>query len=424
LEAVKQNIEQALVDDCVEVMKLLARGSHGQPLVVGANLTKILRHHPQWGDHLGLNEMSQEVCYDRVPQPDHFVDEVQEWLQDNFHLNFNRKEIQAKLLAQASNNPFHPVREYLNNLPAWDGTARLKQVAKKILHVEDSALYTTYITKWSIGAVRRVKQPGCKMDTILVLSGPQATMKSSFFDVLGGEFFNDSPIDMNNKDGYMVLHRAWISELSEIDHATTTTAVERIKAFVSSRKDAFRAPYAVSVAVHPRTCVLVGTTNRDDYLTDPSGSRRFWTIKVTVPADLKLLRKWRDQLWAEAVGLEAVDIDHWLGAEDEAVREADAEQFECVDPWEAMFLDWVERNKAGSHTGDAHHFPSFDLSAGVSLQQLMDLIEIPKVQQNRPASMRLAAILRKHGWEQGGRDSSRSRLWSPKKSKRAARAKK
>lgn|GEM_PF-6131669 len=410
-------------DDCAEVMKLLARGSHGQPLVVGANLTKIFRHHPQWAGHVGLNEMSLEVCYDRMPKPDHFVDEVQEWLQDHFGLNFTRKEIQAKLLAQASCNPFHPVREYFKSLPAWDGVERLMQVAKKILKAGDSALYITYITRWSIGAVRRVMHPGCKQDTTLVLSGPQATMKSSFFDVLGGEFFNDSPIDMNNKDGFMVLHRAWISELGEIDHATSTIAVERIKAFLSSRKDTFRAPYAVSVAVHPRTCVLVGTTNRDDYLTDPSGSRRFWTIKVTVPADLKLLRKWRDQLWAEAAAREADGIDHWLNAEDEAAREVDSEQFECVDPLESMFLDWVDRSKGVRVNGKVIDH-GYDLSAGISIQQLMEKFDIPKAQQSKPTSMRLTAILKKHDWERCGRDSSRARLWSPKKSKRAARAKK
>jgi hypothetical protein len=404
-----------------EVRKVLVKDDHGHPRAIPANLIKILREDPQYGPRLSLNEMSLEICFDRRAQPDHFVIAVQEQLQDNYHLNFPEREIRSKLLAQAANNPFHPVREYLKCLPRWDGVERLTRVATEILGTEGSALYDTYLTKFFIAAVRRVLHPGCKVDTVLVLTGPQGAMKSSFFDVLGGEWFNDSPIDMSNKDGVMVLHRAWISELAEIDHATSSTVVERMKAFISSRKDIFRAPYAASADAHPRSCILVGTSNREAYLTDASGSRRFWTVKVSAPANLELLRDWRDQLWAEAVGLEHTGIDHWLGAEDEAAREIDAEQHECEDPLESKFLDWLEiLKKSQSSPGKA----GFDPMDGISTAKLMEVLDLPASQRGHGGSMRLSATLKKHGWEQRSRKHGGSRLWHPKVVKQVARVRK
>jgi predicted P-loop ATPase len=410
LEAVKQCIEQSQDAAHAAVVKLLARNGKGLLASIPANLTKIIRHDRMFGSHLSLNEMSREVCYDREPKSDHWVHDVQEWLQDNYGLNFGATEIQAKLLAQAASNPFHPVREYLNSRK-WDGKARLSRVATEILGTEPNKLYSTYITKFHIAAVRRAKHPGCKVDTVLTIIGRQGFLKSSYFDVLGGEFFNDSPIDMSNKDGALVLHRSWISELPEIDHNTSNTAVERMKAFISSRKDIFRPPYAVSTEVYPRSCIMVGTSNREGYLTDSSGSRRFWTIQVDKPANLELLREWRDQLWAEAVVLEEDPANtHWLDEKDEAAREIDAERFECEDPWESKFLGWVERVQfPRSHVGTPD-----DLAAGKPMSALMTALEIPDGQQNRAGVMRLSAILKKHGWEQGIRKHGGPRLWAPR----------
>lgn len=387
------------------VLDRLHRNRDGGVLKVPANLAKILRFDPEWGSRLTLNEMSQDICHDGEPRKDHFVDTVQEWIQDTYHLNFGRDEIRAKLLAQCSQNPVHPVREYLQGLPAWDGVERLRVVPEKILHADPHPLNPQYIIRWAVGAVRRVMHPGCKVDTTLVLAGPQGYLKSTFFQVLAGEWFGDSPIDLQNKDGYLVLHRSWITELGEIDHLTSIQSQERVKAFLSSRQDIFRAPYAASATVFPRTCILVGSTNQDGFLTDATGSRRFWPIKVTAPIEVDLLRSWRDQLWAEALSLEEAGVDHWLESSMDIMRESQARDFSADDPWEHMVKEAAEtRVRAGRSISD-----------GIPISELMDLMGLPKAQQTKGASMKLANLLRSIGWEQF-RDSNprtRSRLWRP-----------
>lgn len=385
------------------VLDRLHRNKDRQVLKVPANLAKILRFDPQWGARLSLNSMSQEICHDRAPKGDAFVDETQEWIQDNYHLNFGRDEIRAKLLAQAGANLIHPVREHLLSLPEWDGIERLRLVPAQILHAEQHPLNPQYVIRWAVGAVRRVLQPGVKVDTTLVLAGPQGYLKSTFFAVLGGEWFSDSPIDLQNKDGYQVLHRSWITELGEIDHLTSVQSQEKMKAFLSSKQDVFRPPYAASAAVFQRSCIMVGTTNQDGFLTDATGSRRFWPIKITAPIEVDRLRTWRDQLWAEALALESAGVDHWLDAGMDRMREAQADDFAAEDPWEHMVARAAE---AYRNTGKS-------LSEGVPIAVLLDLMEIPKAQQTRGAAMKLAAILKKTGWEWFPAPGTRRHVWRP-----------
>jgi len=390
-------------EDQRPVVDRLHRNKEGVILKLPANLAKILRFDPQWGARLSLNQMSQEICHDLAPKGDPFVDEVQEWLQDVYHLNFGRDEIRAKLVAQSSQNPVHPVREWLRSLPEWDGAERLKLVATQILHAEPHSLNSQYIIRWAVGAVRRVMHPGCKVDTTLVLAGQQGYLKSTFFQVLGGEWFNDSPIDLQNKDGYLVLHRAWITELGEIDHLTSVQSTEKMKAFLSSKQDVFRAPYTPSAAVFPRSCIIVGTTNQEGFLTDATGNRRFWPIKVNAPIEVDRLISWRDQLWAEALHLEQAGVDHWLDAGMDRMREEQAEAFAAEDPWEHM----------AKQAAEAYRNQGKSLADGVAMNDLMTLMEIPKSQQTKGASMKLAGILKKMGWERVMVSERRVRVWRP-----------
>ncbi len=396
-----------------DVLARLHRNAARQVLKVPANLAKILRFDPQWGTRLSLNEMSQEICHDFTPRGDAFVDTAQEWIQDNYHLNFGRDEIRAKLLAQASQNPIHPVREHLKSLPIWDGVERLRLVPAQILNAEHHLLNPQYIMRWAIGAVRRVMHPGCKVDTILVLAGNQGFLKSTFFAVLGGEWFSDSPIDLQNKDGYQVLHRSFITELGEIDHLTSVQSQEKVKGFVSSRQDIFRPPYAASASVFPRSCILVGTTNRDGFLTDATGSRRFWPIKVNAPINIDRLRTWRDQLWAEAIHLEAAGVDHWLDAGMEAARNEQSEDFAAEDPWEHLVLDASAAWEAAQNYQRLAGKPFKVIRDGIAIADLMSRMEIPKAQQNRGSAMRMASLLKSMGWEWIAEPVTRRHVWRP-----------
>ena len=197
-------------------------------------------------------------------------------------------------------NSYHPVREYLNGL-VWDGKERLDTMFIDLMGADDTAFVRTATRKWMCGAVARVMVPGIKFDQAIVLNSKQQGLgKSSFSRILSRGWYSDSAVNMNDKDGYAVLHGNWIIELAELA-STKRSDVETVKTFLSKCEDTYRPAYARRVATFPRQCVFYGTTNEQEYLKDRTGNRRFWTITVDHLMDQQELENVADQLWAEAV---------------------------------------------------------------------------------------------------------------------------
>ena len=133
-----------------------------------------------------------------------------------------------------------------------------------------------------MAAVARIYKPGVKFDSILVLNGPQGMGKSTFFAILGKQWFSDSLSisDMRDKTAAEKLLGNWILEISEMN-GIRKTEVEVVKSFVTRQDDKFRQAYGVNVESHPRKCIIVGSTNSEGgFLRDVTGNRRFWPVHV------------------------------------------------------------------------------------------------------------------------------------------------
>ncbi len=380
---------------------VLTKSKGGQPRKTAGNLAKILRLDAAWGTGLAMNEMSRSIIYNGTEVTDPFVDYVQEQIEDHHGVCWGREEVSAKLLAQASQRLVHPVREWLQGL-AWDHEERIARMGLEVLGTSDP-LTTHYLRCTMIGACRRVLVPGTKLDTLPVLEGPQGLGKSTFWRTLiGPDFFGDSPLDLDNKDGFMVMHKKWCTELAELDHTTGSKAIERVKAFLSSSEDVFRPPYGKTALTFKRSGFLVGTTNQESFLFDTTGSRRFWPIHC---ATIKLtkLDDWRTQLWAEAMDLVSNNVPHWLDATQDGLRARDASRFEAEDPWGQQVDDAVEAlTRLGKYKSD-----------GYSLAQLLTNMGIPTGQQTNAAAQRLGKLIRKSGWVRTLKGDRRLATWIP-----------
>jgi predicted P-loop ATPase len=184
-----------------------------------------------------------------------------------------------------------------------------------------------------IAAVRRVMEPGCKCDHVLVLEGAQGIGKSTALATLAGSWFSDEMPDMGSKDSAIQTSVAWIHEFAELA-ALARSQVEAIKAFVTRTVDIYRPPYGRATVEVQRQCVFAASTNTQQYLADETGNRRWWPVRCGERLDLDALRRDRDQLWAEAVVRCDAGVPHWLdeqAVEQEARAEQDARRTE--DPW-------------------------------------------------------------------------------------------
>ena len=200
---------------------------------------------------------------------------------------------------------YHPVRDYLNGLE-WDRTPRLDRAVIDYIGADDNELTRAATKTWMVAAVARIFEPGCKMDYCLILVGAQGVGKSTFFEVMGGEWYNGNLSAMSSdRQSLEQLRGSWIFELQELD-GMKKREVSSVKAFITNRTDKYRGAYKENTDEFPRQCVFGGTTNEDTFLKDDTGERRFWPVQVSrerqkMGNPRKALMRDRDQLWAEAV---------------------------------------------------------------------------------------------------------------------------
>lgn len=226
---------------------------------------------------------------------------------DRIYHIFSPSKLKNALLTITAERSFHPIKEYLEGLPAWDGKKRLETLLIDYLGAEDSSYVRAVTRKTLVAAVARVYESGIKFDTVLVLSGPQGIGKSMFFAKLGGIWFSDSLTisDMRDKTGAEKLQGFWIMEIGEMN-GIKKVEVETVKSFASRQDDKFRVAYGTVVESHPRQCVICGTSNSQHFLRDVTGNRRFWPVQVTGECSLhpwNMDKHLLEQIWAEALTL-------------------------------------------------------------------------------------------------------------------------
>lgn len=274
-----------------------------------------------------------------VPQAGETLDDIELHLRDlitrEFGFDPEPTHTRHAIRLMAMQNAFDPVREYLDGLK-WDGTPRLDTWLRDFLGAPDDALTSAIGRAVLIAGVRRVRKPGCKFDSAMVLEGPQGSGKSTAIKILAGEedlFTDEIVIGESYKEQQELLRGKWIAELPEMAglHAAE---VRRVKSFITKTHDRARPAFARSLEELPRRCILIGTTNDSDYLQDPTGNRRFWPV-VTGKIDLAGLRAARDQLWAEAAAAEPeaadpISLPHALWS---VAADRQAERV-AADPWQ------------------------------------------------------------------------------------------
>lgn len=220
----------------------------------------------------------------------------------------SRQDFADALKNVSMRNKFHPVRELLDSL-TWDGKEHIRSLLPEYLGAEDSDYTYQVMRLWMLGAVSRVYKPGSKFDYMIILQGSQGIGKSTFLKLmaLDDSWFNDSLDSLDSDKAVQSLTGSWIIELAELKSlARTAGGVESVKRFLTATQDKYRIPYERRADTFYRQCVFAGTTNKDDFLQDETGNRRFLIIHtgVTKPSKSLFIPEAMDdikQAWAEAV---------------------------------------------------------------------------------------------------------------------------
>jgi hypothetical protein len=305
-------------------------------------------------------------------------------LDRRFKLDVSKDLLRTVVTDTARLNKFHPVQDYLSD-QVWDGVERIDTWLTTYGGVEDNEYTRAVGALVLVAAVRRVRQPGCKFDEMLILEQEeQGTDKSTALATLAvrEEWFSDDlPLNISGKEVIETTRGRWIIEAGEMS-GMKRADVGHLKALLSRQVDRARLAYGRFTSEVPRQCIFIGTTNDLEYLRDTTGNRRFWPVRCQ-RFDIAALQRDRAQLWAEAATREASGASIRLAAALWPKAAAQQASRLTVDPWmEAL-------GEAGLD----------EMSGKVSMRVIWTILDVRGGQQGQDQSKRVGQAMHCLGWQ-------------------------
>lgn len=321
------------------------------------NVVLILHNDEHLKDAFGFNEFEQretalralpwDVGVSKYPRPIEDADDAQLRLYLEKAYNITHKGyVTDGLTVCVYSNKYHPVRNYLDALE-WDGKERLDNFFIDVFGAADTDYVKAVTRKALVAAVKRIYQPGCKFDYVTVIVGPEGIGKTTTLGLLGGDWFSNSVVKLDDQRALEGIQGAWILELGELA-GLRKAETDAVKHFVTKTEDRFRIAYGKRLSYFPRRCVFFGTTNEEDFLRSVTGNRRFWVLNCfggTPKLDFKkdLTPALIAQIWAEAKERlaqgENVYLDDTLEAEAREIQDRHLEK----DDRAGMIAEYLDR---------------------------------------------------------------------------------
>ena len=373
----------------------LQRYKDGSPKGIRTNAELLLREHPAWKNRVWFNAFDIQYYLNDDVLDGVGMLRLAADLGATLGVEFKLQPTQEAVVLVGREDTRHPVADWLDRL-TWDGTERLDCLLPTYFGARDRPVVRLMGARWMMGAANRGLRTGAKMDYTLVLVGAQEVKKSTSVRALAVRptWFHDTSVQVGTKDGLLALQGCWLMELAELS-AVRGVQLEAVKAFLTSQTDRFRPPYGSTMESFLRSTAFIATTNDRQFLTDPTGNRRFWPVEVGT-IDITALERDREQLWAEAVHRVAAGERHWPSAAEEGQLDRHRFRFEAEDPWLAPLVDWLDER-------------SEPFTLHEAMVEALDLKERDMLR----ARNRVGAMLRRLGYELKRKriDARYARLW-------------
>lgn len=339
---------------------------------------------------------------------------------DSHYGTFSARNYDIAVAKVTDDRSYHPIREFIENLPEWDKVPRVDTLLIDYLGADDNEYVRAVTRKTLCAAIKRVLYPGCKFDSMLVLNGPQGVGKSTLIAKLAGEWFSDSLNlgDTKDKTAAEKLQGYWILEIGELA-GLKKAEVETLRSFLSRQNDIYRAAFGKRATPHLRQCVFFGTTNAESgYLRDTTGNRRFWPVKTPgtgIKHSWDLTPELICQIWAETLVYVKQGEKLYLSAELEALSKAEQREAMESDEREGLVrlyldtllpedwdgMDIFERRNflTGSDFGSTQKHGTVKRTQVSNMEIWCECFGKERANIRRTDSNELTAILARLGWK-------------------------
>jgi putative DNA primase/helicase len=367
-----------------------------------SNAVAVLQRDPQWSsDVLWYDEFLDRILLANSP--------IREWRDDDDTRLTVYLQESVRMVTMSERTTFsavqyvarqrakHCVRDWFSTL-IWDDVPRIAHAFEDYWGAESterqpSDYLRAVSANFFLGIVARVMHPGCQLDNMLVFEGPQGIGKSRALRLLGGDWYMLAAESVTHKDFFQAFPGKLIVEIGEMDSFSRAER-ERVKLAISTPTDRYRVSFGRRAEDHPRQCVFAGTTNRDDWLADETGGRRFWPVSCGLIA-YDALGAARAQLFAEAYRRVQAGESWWQTPNTATLAVQRDRQAEDV--WTARVLDWL-----------------MGKSEATSAEILSGALKMRDADMTRTEQLRIGSILRLAGWKRQTirRDGQPIKAWT------------
>ncbi len=301
-----------------------------------------------------------------------------------------RELVRDVVLLVATDNPFDSAQEWITGLE-WDGVPRVERFLTDYFGASDDD-YIRSVSRYLWTALAgRVVSPGIKADMVPILVGAQGTGKSSAVAAIAPahEFFTEVSFHEKEDDLSRKMRGRLIGEIGEL-RGLHTKELESIKAFITRTHENWVPKFREFAVQFPRRMVFIGTTNKDEFLADETGNRRWLPVRVD-QVNVDQIEQDRGQLWAEGkVLFDRMGIDF---REAEGLAEAVHEDHRMIDLWEDVVGKWLDEPDA--LTGEVPRARYFLRATDV----LRGALRMDDKHIGRREEMRIGGVLRNLGYE-------------------------
>lgn len=285
------------------------------------------------------------------------------------------------------------IAEYLDSLPPVNSATVLPTLATDVMGAtsEDANLY---VMKTLVAAARRARNPGAFHKAMLVLRGRQQCGKTPFVKILAEDWYQTTGNgNLAERDTILECQGKLLVEVEELS-ALNKADADALKTAISRTHDPITKKYEPDARNYPRSFTLIGTTNKDEFLTDSSGNARYWVVDVG-QIDLARLKALRDVIWAEADFLARSGYSNEL-AQDEAARlEQNNKAYLDSHPWTGAVIKYLAgKERIESATDVLLHILKGDESKADqrALRQVADIMRNLGCTQQRTTKRRFWSV--------------------------------
>lgn len=228
----------------------------------------------------------------------------------------------------------NPVQAYFHSLPIMEEAKKGAITAlADCVSVANPEKWREYLTKWLVAVVANaMDNKQCRNHTCLVLTGEQGKIKTTFLDLLCPPALSDyqytGKIYPQEKDVLSLIGQNLIINIDDQLKPLNKRDENELKNLITCPQVKYRMPYEKHSEERPHLASFVASVNGNDFLTDPTGSRRFLPFEVLAIDIDRAKTIPMDAVYGEAKALLKDGFRYWFNDEEIAELHRNSEAFQ------------------------------------------------------------------------------------------------